>query len=89
MRYSVQFTDCAEKQIRKLDKYTRTIIYNWLNKHLEGTENPYSSGRALTGGATGLWRYRIGDYRLVCTIENSKLIILVLEIGHRSKVYNR
>lgn len=89
MKYSVEFSDHAAKQIRKLDKYTQSIIYSWLNKRLEGTENPYSSGRALTGEVKGLWRYRIGDYRLICTIENAKLIILVLEIGHQFKIHNR
>lgn len=89
MSYSVEFSEDAVKQIKKLDEYTRRMVYNWLCKHLEGTDDPYSSGHALTGSLKGLWRYRIGDYRLIAKIEKGRLVILVLVIGRRSRIYDR
>ena len=88
MRYSVEYTEDAVKQLKKMDRFTRTMILNWISKHLEGTENPYASGRALTGDRTGFWRYRVGDYRIISKIDNGRLIILLVEIGHRSNIYD-
>jgi len=86
--YSVEYTEDAVKQLKKMDRFTRTMILNWISKHLEGTENPYASGRALTGDRTGFWRYRVGDYRIISKIDNGRLIILLVEIGHRSNIYD-
>lgn len=88
MRYSVEYTEDAIKQLRKMDKFTRTMILNWISKHLEDTDNPFATGKALTGDKTGLWRYRVGDYRLISKIDKGKLIILLVEKGHRSKMYD-
>ena len=88
MSYSVEYTEDAVKQLKKMDRFTRTMILNWISKHLEGTENPYASGRALTGDRTGFWRYRVGDYRIISKIDNGRLIILLVEIGHRSNIYD-
>ena len=88
MSYSVEYTEDAVKQLKKMDRFTRTMILNWISKHLEGTENPYASGRALTGDRTGFWRYRVGDYRIISRIDNGRLIILLVEIGHRSNIYD-
>ena len=89
MRYSVEFTDDAVKQLKKMDRFTRTMILNWISKHLDRTDDPFASGHALTGDKVGLWRYRIGDYRIISKIDKGKLIILLLEIGHRSNIYDR
>ena len=83
MSHFVEYTDDAIKQLRKIDRLTRTMVLNWISKHLEGTDNPLVSGKALTGDKIGLWRYRVGDYRLVTTIDKGKLVILLVEIGHR------
>jgi len=64
------------------------MILNWLSKHIVDADGPFSSGHALTENLTGLWRYRIGDYRMISKIDKGKLIILVIEIGHRSKIYD-
>jgi len=81
--YSVEFTEGAVKQLKKIDRFTRTMILNWISKHLDGTDDPFASGHALTGDKAGLWRYRIGDYRIISKIDKGKLTILLLEIGHR------
>lgn len=87
MIYRVEFTKNTLKKLKKLDKQTAALIIGWIEKNLEGTENPFLHGKALVGTLSGAWRYRVGDYRLICKIEADKLIILVLEIGHRKEIY--
>ena len=87
MSYNVVLTDKAKKQLKKLDKPTSALIISWLRKNIEGCDNPRQHGKALVANHSGKWRYRIGDYRLICAIDDGKVIILVLEIGHRKEVY--
>lgn len=87
MRYKIKFSERFNKEFGKLDHYTQTMIIAWVEKHLDGTDNPKSSGKALTNNLKGLWRYRIGDYRLICEIHDKELIILALAIGHRREIY--
>lgn len=87
MSYSVRFTERSRKQLKDLDKPTRLLILKWVEKHLENCDDPFAFGHALTGDLSGFWRYRIGDYRLISKIDKGELIILVVEAGHRSKIY--
>ena len=87
MIYHVETTSRFDKEISKLDKYTQQMIKTWISRNIEGTENPRLHGKALSSNRKGQWRYRIGDYRLICKIQDSKLIILALTIGHRSDIY--
>ena len=87
MKYSIQTTSNFRKQFKKLDRYTQKMIKCWVDKHLVGTENPRSHGKGLTSDKSGKWRYRIGDYRIICEINDNELIILALSVGHRSEVY--
>lgn len=87
MKYRLEFTKSFVKDIKKLDRYTKELIYSWISKNLDGIDNPRSIGKALSGNLKGKWRYRIGDYRLLCVIEDDKLLILALNIGHRKEVY--
>ena len=84
MSYFVEYTDDTIKQLRKMDRFTRTMILNWISKHLDGTDNLFASGKALTGDKVGLWRYRVGNYRLISKIDKGKLVILLVEIGWNS-----
>ncbi len=77
----------AVKQLRKLDKSTQKIILNWIDKNLVNCLNPRIKGKALVDNHRGEWRYRIGDYRIITEIKDDKIIILVLEIGHRKNIY--
>ena len=88
MIYKVRFNKQALKTLEKLDKPTAALILGWIKKNLENTINPFIHGKALLGDLKGSWRYRIGDYRLICHIVNEELIILVLRIGHRRDVYD-
>lgn len=85
--YNVEVSERFKKEFKKLDKYTQLIIRAWIDKNLVETENPRNHGKGLTANRSGQWRYRIGDYRLICTIDDTKLVILALTIGYRSKIY--
>ena len=88
MMYRVEFTDSAKKQLKKLDKHTDALIVGWIRKNLEGCTNPRIHGKGLTANRSGQWRYRVGDYRLIAEIEDDKIVILILNIGHRRDIYN-
>ena len=87
-QYKVRYTQTAIKQLSKLDKHTQKLIYAWIDKNLQGCENPRLYGKGLTANFSGQWRYRIGDYRLICEIENGEMIILALSVGHRRDIYS-
>ena len=88
IKYKVEFTERAMKQMHKLDRQRFIIITNWIAKNLEGCENPRQHGKALTANRAGQWRYRIGDYRLICKIDDGVITVFVLEVGHRRNVYD-
>lgn len=86
-KWLVKLKGGAAKSLKLLDIGTRQRIERFIDR-LSETENPRSHGKALQGKRhAGLWRYRIGDYRLICQIKDSELIILLLEIGHRKDIY--
>ncbi|HXC43882.1 MAG TPA: type II toxin-antitoxin system RelE/ParE family toxin [Candidatus Dormibacteraeota bacterium] len=87
MAWRIEITRTATKQITKLDQQPQKSILRFLRERLAGAENPRQWGRALQGEKRGLWRYRVGDYRLICDIQDQKITILVLELGHRKDVY--
>ena len=86
-KYSVELTERFKKEFRKLDKYTQKILRAWIDKNLVDCENPRQHGKGLSANLSGQWRYRIGDYRLICQINDDKLIILALTVGHRRDIY--
>ena len=88
MKYKVEISSVARKQLKKLDRRIVAIIVSWIEKNLNNCENPRLYGKALRGNLKGLWRYRIGDYRIIAEIEDEKLVILIIEIGHRKSIYN-
>ena len=85
--YSVETTPRFDKEFKKLDRYTQRMIKGWIDKNLMGTDNPRQHGKGLTANRSGQWRYRIGDYRLLCHIDDGKLVILALSVGHRREIY--
>lgn len=87
MIYRVEFTSRFAKEFKKLDRYTQRMLKAWIDKNLVGCENPRIHGKGLTANRSGQWRYRIGDYRLICEINDGELIILALSVGHRREVY--
>ncbi|MCD8049810.1 MAG: type II toxin-antitoxin system RelE/ParE family toxin [Clostridia bacterium] len=87
MNYSVETTPRFDKEFKKLDKYTQKMLKAWIEKNLQGCENPRAKGKALVENRSGQWRYRIGDYRLICLIKDNELVILALSVGHRREIY--
>lgn len=87
MSYTIRTTPRFDKSFKKLDRYTQRIIKSWIEKNLLNCENPRTHGKSLTANRSGQWRYRIGDYRLICHIDDDELIILALNVGHRRTVY--
>ena len=88
-KYNVELSDRFMREFRKLDKYTQKILRAWIDRYLVNCENPRVHGKSLTANRSGQWRYRIGDYRLICSIEDDKLVILALSVGHRSDIYKQ
>ena len=88
MQYKVLFTDEAKKQFKKLDKHVASLIIGWIEKNLQYCENPRQYGKNLIANKSGQWRYRIGDYRLICEIQDKEITVLVLEVGLRKNIYN-
>ena len=87
MQYKVVFSEKAKKQLKKLDKRISALILGWLEKNIQGCENPRVHGKGLVENKSGQWRYRVGDYRIICEIKDSEVLILVLSIGHRREIY--
>ena len=82
----IEYTETARKQLKKLDKTIQKTILDYMDE-VGRLENPRSRGKALAENMRGLWRYRVGDYRVICEIQESKSIISVLKIGHRKNIY--
>lgn len=87
MKWTVSFDKYAFKELSKLDKQDRNRILKFLKVDVLALETPRQIGKALTGKFKGMWRYRVGDYRIICQIVDSELVVLVVGIGHRSAVY--
>ena len=83
----VVFADKARKEFFKFDKPIQKQIQAFVVR-LQEMQNPRSIGKALVGNFAGFWRYRVGDYRLVCVIEDEKILITVLHMAHRKDIYN-
>ena len=88
MTYHTVFTKAALKELKKLDRQTAAMITGWVRKNLEGCDDPRRHGKGLTANRSGQWRYRVGDYRLLADIQDDKIVILILNVGHRSEIYN-
>ena len=87
MAWTIEYTGTALAKLRKLDKPVARKILDYMSERVAAAEDPRSNGKALVGRLGGLWRYRVGDYRVICQIQDSLLSVLVVEVGHRSDVY--
>ena len=85
--YKLSFTAKVEKQLSKLDKHIEKKILAYLKTHV--LNNPTQHGKPLSANLSGFWRYRVGDYRIITEIRDEELLVLVVEVGHRSRVYKR
>ncbi|MGH9453597.1 MAG: type II toxin-antitoxin system RelE family toxin [Terriglobia bacterium] len=87
MAWHIEFSRTAEKQIGKLGRQAQTSILSYLREKVQPAANARQFGKMLHGDKQGLWRYRVGDYRIICNILDSRLKVVVLAIGHRKEIY--
>ena len=85
--WRVEFDRAAVRDLRKLGVDAERRVLRYLRERIAGSEDPRRFGRALTGDRKGLWRYRVGDYRIVAAIEDDRFVVLVITVGHRREVY--
>jgi mRNA interferase RelE/StbE len=87
LAWTIDYAETAKCQLRKLDKQTARRILDYMDERIAGLDEPRSTGKALTGPLGGLWRYRVGDCRVICDIQDGLLRVLVVQIGNRREVY--
>ncbi|MBZ4683880.1 MAG: mRNA interferase RelE/StbE [Fusobacteriaceae bacterium] len=87
MGYKVEFSDIALKKLKKMDKYQASLLMGYIKKNLVDCDDPRKIGKALVANHKGKWRYRVGDYRILALIEDEKILITVIDIGHRKDIY--
>lgn len=88
MGYRIEFDPRAERELAKLDREVARRIVRFLRERVASLDDPRSIGEALHGPELGrFWKYRLGDYRLICHIQDQRVTVLVLRIGHRRDVY--
>jgi mRNA interferase RelE/StbE len=86
--WRVEFDKDAARDLRKLGHEAQRVILTYVRQRIATAEDPRRFGRPLTGDLKGLWRYRVGDYRIVASIEDNRLVVLVVTVGHRREVYD-
>ena len=87
MAWTIDYADTARQQLRKLDRQTARRIVDFLDERIAALENPRATGKALTGPLGGFWRYRIGDCRVICDLQDGALRVLVVQVGNRGEIY--
>lgn len=87
MAWRIEITDEARKQLKKLGHAEAKRIRDYLRHRVEPLDNPRQLGKSLKGELSELWRYRVGDYRLICELRDETLVVLVVRIGHRKQIY--
>ena len=88
MAWTINYTVSAEQELRKLDKQIARRILDYMDDRIAKLDDPRSTGKKLTGALGTYWRYRVGNYRVVCDIQDDKLIVLVVRVAHRKEVYD-
>ncbi|MGA7833498.1 MAG: type II toxin-antitoxin system RelE/ParE family toxin [Terracidiphilus sp.] len=87
MAWAIEYAETAKKQLRKLDRVAARRIVDFMDERVAPSDNPRGMGKALRGPLGDLWRYRMGDFRIICDIQDGVLTVLVLQVGNRREVY--
>jgi len=87
LAWTIEYAESAKKQLRKLDKASARRIADFMDERIAPSDDPRGIGKALKGDLGDLWRYRVGDFRVFCAIQDKVLTVLVLQIGNRREVY--
>lgn len=86
MPWRVEYTAHSLRQLKKMDKFDARLITSWIGKNLDGCGDPRIHGKGLTANRSGEWRYRVGDYRILCMLDDGVLVVEVFSIGHRREI---
>jgi mRNA interferase RelE/StbE len=87
LAWQIEFTPEAEKQLSKIDRQSAKRIIHFLSERIAPAEDPRTAGKALKGVLRKFWRHRVGNYRIICKIEDDRLLVLVVRVAHRSDAY--
>lgn len=87
MVWTIEYTQTAREQLRKLDKPIARRLLDYMDENVAQSANPRDLGKAMTGSLGDFWRYRVGDYRVVCDIQDDVLRVLVVQLGNRKNIY--
>jgi mRNA interferase RelE/StbE len=87
LAWTIKYAETARKQLRKLDKSDARRIAGFMDERVALSDDPRRMGKALKGPLGDLWRYRVGDFRVICDIQDGVLVVLVLQIGNRREIY--
>jgi mRNA interferase RelE/StbE len=87
--WKIKYLKSLKKSFNNLDSQTKEKIIDFLENKIANMENPRQFGKALKGNFSELWRYRLGNYRIVCEIQDNALVILVVRLGHRKVIYKK
>jgi mRNA interferase RelE/StbE len=87
LAWKIDYTDTARNQLRKLDRQIALRILDYMDERIAALDDPRASGKGLTGSLSGLWRYRVGDCRVICEIQDNELRVLVVQLGNRREIY--
>lgn len=88
MSWGYELAPTATRQLKKLGPSAAAKVFGFLDKRIKGTRDPRAFGKPLSGDLHGLWRYRVEDFRIICRIEDHRVIVTVVTVGHRSDVYD-
>jgi mRNA interferase RelE/StbE len=87
VNWTVEWDAAAYRELQALDRPIQHRLVQFLRTRITGAESPRRLGKSLKGEKTGLWRYRVGDYRIICLIEDARQVVVVVALGHRRSVY--
>jgi len=88
LAWIIKYTDSARKQLKKLDRQSAQRILDFMDDRIASSDNPRDIGKGLTGSVLGAyWRYRVGDYRIICEIQDQQLLVIVVQLGNRKEIY--
>lgn len=87
LAWTIKYTDTARKQLKKIDHQIARRILDFMDERVAVADDPRQTGKALAGPLGNFWRYRVGDYRVICDIQDGEMCVLVIEIGNRKDIY--
>lgn len=85
--WELEYSETALRQLRKMDANQRMLVLSWMDKNIDGCSDPRVQGKPLVGQLSGAWRYRIGNYRVLCDLQDDRAVVIAIKVGHRREVY--